>query len=137
MYPEHRRELRKEYCHQFRVSLGYMMRLCLKNNDPKDIENKLFDATYVHVLCMHIDIWYYILCSLIFIYFCVHGCFVCMTVCAPCVYQVLEEARRGHQDPWNCRYRHESQLGYCELNPGPLEERPVLLTAVPCTISHS
>ena len=45
-----------------------------------------------------------------------------------CVYAVPEEARRGHQIPWNwSAYGCELLYGCWELNPGPLEVQPVLL----------
>ena len=35
----------------------------------------------------------------------VYMCLACMYICAPCACLVPEEARRGHQIPWNWSYR--------------------------------
>ena len=56
----------------------------------------------------------------------------CMYVFSLCEYLMLMEARRGHQINWKqisdiC----EPPSGYCESNPGPLEEQLVLLTTEP------
>ena len=52
-----------------------------------------------------------------------------MYICAPFVYIVPLEVRRGHWIPWN--KWTELLCGCWELNPCPLQEQPVLLTTEP------
>ena len=63
--------------------------------------------------------------------FCVYGCFACMCLCTMCMQypQRPEEDIRSH----GTEVKDNCQLpcGCWELNPGPLQEQPVLLTTEP------
>ena len=60
------------------------------------------------------------------------GCSAYMHGCASHVCLMLKETRRGHQPPWNwVIYGCEMFRGSWELNLGPLEDQPVLLTTEP------
>ena len=64
--------------------------------------------------------------SLTLIFMCMGGCLACMYVCAPCARSAW--ACRGHQitSP-GVTDDYELPCGYWKLNPGPLEDQPMLL----------
>ena len=62
----------------------------------------------------------------------VHECFVHVSVFAPFVSFVIARYSRGHWVSWIWSYRQLWAATWCwELNLGPLEEQPVLLTSEP------
>ena len=63
--------------------------------------------------------------------FYVYGCFAYVHVCAPCACCVSGGQKRG-SDPQGWSYRQlRAAVWVLGMNPGPLEERPVLLIAEP------
>ena len=83
----------------------------------------LFPGTGIEGVCHHawLNSLFFFKKTQFFDYY-VYGCFTCV-----CLYPVCipVETRRGHV------IHHKSACGYCKLNPGPLEEQPVLLTTEP------